>query len=119
MIHAHLKKWLLSLLVCSYDKRLCTIEHKVTPAQLFCVTVPKHEHKAKHQEEADVVLLQRFYIFLQEAECSDRNKQKAFFFKSKSAAPIGKQYKKKKLDFQAAKRQKPSNSYSLYLNFQQ
>lgn len=74
----------------------CTVEHADTPTQLFCVTVSKPECKAEHQEEADVVLLQRFYIFLKEGGCSDGNKQKALPFKSKSTAAIGKQYKKKK-----------------------
>lgn len=41
MTHAQLKRWLLFLLVCSYDKRVRTIEHKDTPAQLFCATVSK------------------------------------------------------------------------------
>lgn len=62
---------------------------------VLCDCFEKPECKAEHQEEADVVFLQRFYIVLEEAECSDGNKQKAFFFKCKSAAASGKQYKKK------------------------
>lgn len=36
-----IRLWLLSLLVCNYDKRLRSVEHADTPTQLFCVTALK------------------------------------------------------------------------------
>lgn len=71
---------------CNYDKRLrrgaCRHPHTAVPCDCS-------ECKAEHQEEAGVDMLYKFYVFLVEAGCTDGNKQRALFFKSKSTATSG------------------------------
>lgn len=109
MTQAHLKGWLLSLLVCNYDKGLWTVEHAHTPAQLFCVTVSKSLNvKPNIRRKLMLSSFRGFTLFWKRQNAQMEISRKLSSSNVKAQQPLGNNTKKKQkqtknLYFQAAR----------------